>query len=214
MLIEVTGRIGLLTGAMCLVLVGSAAAVGREAMTTGTVCGPVRAKTLAADRVARVYEAKRDVYGCARGDRKSYKLGTASNSFAERRAGPIVLAGTDAAYGLTSYGVDTIFAQVVVKRLTDGKVLRQANSISGSTGAEFFETVDGVVVKRDGSVAWIAHASWIGQGSGSVTEVQKSDHTQRTLLDRGGRIGVDSLRLDGSRLTWRVGSATNSASLR
>jgi hypothetical protein len=81
-------------------------------------------------------------------------------------------------------------------------------------GAEFFETVDVVVVKRDGSVAWIAHATSIPSGHQSVTEVEKSDRTSQTLLDKSARIGRGSLRLRGSELSWRDGATTKTATLR
>jgi hypothetical protein len=37
--------------------------------------------------------------------------------------GPLALAGKDAAYGLTSFGIDTIAARVVVRDLADGRQL-------------------------------------------------------------------------------------------
>jgi hypothetical protein len=215
MLLSVPTRISLPIFATCLVLAGSVNALGRQAAaTTGVPCGPPRASTVVSDRVARVYVRKGNVFGCARDGGKSYKLGTTQNSMSEGRAGPIEVAGTDAAYGLTNYGVDTASAQVVVRRLTDGRVLRQEHSISGPEGAESFESVDRVVVKRDGSVAWIAHATSIAQGHHSVTEVQKSDQTQRTLLDKSDQIRAHSLRLKGSRLSWIDGAARKYATLR
>ena len=206
-------RVTLLACVAWLLLAGSATA---GALRPAPVCGPAAARTLAADRVARVYSQNGDVFGCAQDGERSYKLGANQSSTREGRAGPIALAGTVAGYGLTSYGVDTVSAQIVVRRLTDGRVLRQRSAISGSVGPEFFETVDDIVVKRDGSVAWIADATWLGNGPGrhGITEVRKADRTGRTRLDNGDQIRKRSLRLKGSRLTWRDGSIRKSATLR
>jgi hypothetical protein len=135
------------------------------------------------------------------------------NSFSEGRVGPVALAGVDVAYGLTSYGVDTISAQVVVKSLTDGAVVRQQSSWTGPVAAEFFQTVDAIVVKKDGSVAWIATAGSIISSSATTTEVEKSDGSSGTLLDKSKRIHRHSLLLRGSKLSWRDGSATQHATL-
>ena len=178
------------------------------------VCGPAKAKTLAADSSARVYSRGGSVYGCAKSGHKSFRLGAVANSMSEGRAGPIALAGVDVAYGLTYFGVDTISADVVVRSLTGGDVLRRQSSYTGSVGPEYFETVHDIVVKPDGSVAWIASAGSIISGKPADTEVEKSDRSPGTLLDKSRQIKVDSLRLRGSLLRWRVGQASRHATLR
>lgn len=202
-----------------LTLIGSvlAAATAGAARRSGpdVACGPAHATTLAADHLARIYSDGGNVFGCTRGGDERFRLGTATHSMSEGRAGPIALAGTDAAYGLTYYGVDTISAQVDVRSLTDGHVVRSHAAISGSAPAEFVEAVDAIVVKRDGSVAWIAHVSSIPSAHSASTEVEKSDRTSRVLLEKEpSGIKLHSLRLVGSQLTWRYESATRSASLR
>jgi hypothetical protein len=125
----------------------------------------------------------------------------------EGRAGPVALAGVDVAYGLTYYGVDTISADVIVRSLTNGAVLRRVDSWSGSVAPEYFQTVDDVVVKRDGSVAWIATEGSIISRNETSTEVEKSDKiSSHALLGKSKRIRRHSLRLHGSQVTWLVGS--------
>jgi hypothetical protein len=209
----VRGRFTWLIGITCLVAFGWVALGGASAASRTVACGPASAHTLASDSLARVYSLNGKVYGCASGGSKSYRLGTSANSFAEGRAGPIALSGVEAAYGLTFYGVDTINAEVVVRRLTDGHVRRQHSAINEPVGAEYFETVDAVVVKSDGSVAWIAHAKWIGSNGKRVTEVDKSDRTSKSLLDNSNSIVTDSLGLDGSLLSWEDGTVKKSAPL-
>ena len=130
------------------------------------------------------------------------------------RVGPVALAGVDAAYGLTYSGVDTISADVVVRSLADGAVLRRRDSWSGTSAPEYFQTVDDIAVKRDGSVAWVVREGSIVSGNETDTEVEKSDRSKGTLLDRSSQIKVHSLLLHGSRLSWQDGSATQHATLR
>lgn len=196
-----------------LVAFGSAALDQAGAAARRTVCGPAAAHTLAADPVARVYSRHGKVYGCAHGGSRSYRLGTNAHSFNEGRAGPLALSGAEVAYGLTFYGVDTINAEVLVRRLTDGHVRRQHSAINEPVGAEYFETVDDVVVKGNGSVAWIAHATWIGAQGKGVTEVNKSDRTRKSLLDSSPSIAIHSLHLHGSQLTWKDGSSSRVTTL-
>lgn len=176
------------------------------------VCGPKHAKTLTDNRAARVYLKGGNVYGCARAGHHSYRLGSASNSMSEGRAGPVALAGVDVAYGLAYYGVDTVSADVTVQSLTNGAVLRRVDSWSGSTPPEYFQTVDDIVVKKDGSVAWIATAGSIISGRGTNTEVEKSDKiSSHALLGKGTNIRKHSLRLHHSKVTWLIGSNQKAA---
>jgi hypothetical protein len=160
-----------------------------------------------------VYSQGEKVYGCAAGTHSSYALGTTSSSRGgEGRVGPIALAGVNAGFGRTSFGVDVISAEVVVERLTDGVVLRDRAATAGNFGPEYSQQVHSVVVKRDGSVAWIASISSITSGKGA-TQVRKSDRTSRTSLDSGPKIKPGSLRLHGSELSWRNGAARKTATL-
>jgi hypothetical protein len=212
-------RCVILAGLVCPLLtalawtIPGAAAAGAKSAGTAPVCGPAGAHTLAADAKARVYSRNGSVYGCAKGAPKSFRLGSTSNSTRQNRVGPLALAGVDAAYGLTNYGVDTVSAEVLVRQLSDGHLLRRQNAVAGNLPAEYFESVDAIVLKPDGSVAWTAHGGSIVSDKSSVTEVEKSDRSSRTLLDKSSRIKTGSLRLQGSRLSWRDGATTRSATL-
>jgi hypothetical protein len=213
MLGSVRGRHALLTVMTGLLACGWVGLQAAGAAGGSTVCGPAGAHTLASDAVARVYSQGEKVYGCAAGSHSSYALGTTSSSMGEERVGPIALAGVDAGFGRTSFGVDVISAEVVVERLTDGVVLRDRAATAGSFGPEYAQQVHSVVVKRDGSVAWIASISSITSHN-SATQVRKSDRTPHTSLDSGLKIRPDSLRLHGSQLSWRNAGARKTATLR
>ncbi len=128
--------------------------------------------------------------------------------------GPVRLAGRDAAYGLTSYGVDTVTAIVVVRRLSDGRQLRSDAATSRPVGPEFSETVDQVVLKSDGAVAWTSTAGSIVRSSVKELEVNKDDSGGHVLLDSGAGIDTTSLRLRRSQLSWRNAGHTRTAKLR
>ena len=49
--------------------------------------------------------------------------GLIRRSIRESRVEPVVVAGAAAAYGLVRFGVDTVSASVVVRRLSDGRRL-------------------------------------------------------------------------------------------
>lgn len=162
---------------------------------------------------ARVYQAGNAVYGCAAPGGRSLRLGNATRTIDEMRAGPVAVAGVLAAYGLTSFGVDTIRAEVVVRRLTDGRQL-QTFAATKATGAESFQSVGSVVVKPDGSVAWIAHVSSIGARA-QATEVHSAlAGGPDVVLASGSGIDLYSLRLRGSTLSWREDGLTRRATLR
>jgi hypothetical protein len=197
---------------------GGSAAAGKSGGTAGgsaaagRTCGPSAGETLARDSRARVYALSGSVYGCTVSGRHAYRLGSAARTIREGRVGPVALAGIDVAFGLTSYGVDTGSAQVVVRRLSDGRQLHSDPAVSRFAAVEAYQSVDAVVVKADGAVAWIAAEQSIVRHAGT-TEVQKHDSRGRALLDQSAGIDTRSLRLHGSRLSWRDGGRTRTATL-
>lgn len=169
-------------------------------------------QTLAASHQARVYVSGREVFGCARGTGQSYKLGASARSLREARVGPVAVAGTDVGYGSTNFGVDTVNSQVVVRNLGDGRQVHAAPATTTSL-PESFQTVDSIVVRSGGAVAWIAEVGSVISHAHEI-EVQRVDARGPALLDSGSGIDTRSLRLHGSTLTWRDGSATRTATLR
>lgn len=176
-------------------------------------CGPAGAQTLATSQLARVYSVGEEVYGCAIGTHRSYWLGAGARTFHQSRVGPVAVAGKDAAYGLASFGVDTISSQVVVRNLADGERL-QKTSASTIALAESFESVDSIVVRADGAVAWISQSSSIVGGHTSPTfQVWRIDPRGQSLLESGAAIGGRSLQRSGSQVSWRSGSTRRTATL-
>ena len=178
---------------------------------TKVPCGPPGDKTLAADPVARVYQVGSKVYGCAAGSKRTYQLGAGSRSFRGSGDGPYALAGRVVAYGESFQGVDTRTASVVVLRLSNGKQLHSDPATSHNL-VESVQSVKRLVLKADGAVAWSATDTSI-IGRGTELEVNKHDGRGYSLLDSGARVDVNSLRLHGSRLSWRDGTSTRTSTL-
>jgi hypothetical protein len=189
------------------------AACGASSGEVARECGPRSARTLAHSHLARVYALGRSVYGCAVGGPRSYRLGELSPCLGEGCVSRVRVAGGLAGYASTQRGVDTASADVVVRRLTDGEVLVRDSATRAPLGPESLQSVDALVLKPDGAVAWIGEAQSIVSHSREV-EVVRVDRRGEAKLDSGDAIVTGSLRLRASKLTWRDGSATRSATLR
>jgi hypothetical protein len=125
--------------------------------------------------------------------------------------GPVAVAGDLATYGLQSFGVDTVSASVVVRRLTDGTEIKDLQA-TRAVGAEAFESIGSVAVLATGAVAWIGSEHSI-VGHRSAIEVHTDGTGGDRVLDSGPNIDPASLRLHGSRLSWVDGGATRHATL-
>jgi len=202
---------------VALAACGSSSAVASSTTQVSSAhaasCGAADGQTLAASRLARVYSLQGEVYGCAVGTHRSYRLGAGARTLRESRVGPIAVAGEDAAYGLTGFGVDTISSEVVVRNLASGQRIHRA-SASTFVAAESFQSVDSIVVRADGAVAWISQASSIISHQTPTFQVWRIDARGKSLLDSGSSIVSRSLRRSGSLVSWRSGSSTRTATLR
>jgi hypothetical protein len=183
--------------------VGLLAVCATSAAGAATPCRPPGAHLLASDPHAQVYALDNAVYGCDRNTHEATKLGVTTNCVAAARVDHLALAGDVVAHGVDRCGVDAGSTTVIVRRLSDGKQLRAYPAIRGPVGPESYESLGSLVVKPDGAVAWIATARSIVRASGGET-IQV--HANGMLLEAGPGIKPHSLRLHGSRLTWRWGS--------
>jgi hypothetical protein len=120
-----------------------------------------------------------------------------------------------AAYAVNSCGVDASSTEVKVRRLSDGKVLSSQAALSGAAGPESLQSVTSIVVNRTGRAAWIVSSHSIvshQQIIEVVEQTQSGDHTR--VLDKSGAIRANSLRLAGTKLSWKRGGSTRSATFR
>jgi hypothetical protein len=121
------------------------------------------------------------------------------------------VAGRVAGYSITRCGVDTGSTTVQVTRLSDGRTL-SSHDATTRQGVEGHSSVDSLVLRADGAVAWIATARSIGSPK-FVREVARADRGGFTVLDSGPGVAPRSLRLHRSTLTWRDGSGRRRATL-
>jgi hypothetical protein len=193
-------------------------------------CSPARRRLLAADRQAQIYTVPAkpegpgitDVFGCAYGHRAAYKLGFVFYCTEDRYTfGPScfgieheVLAGPIVAYEQRGTPCSPACSwRVLVRDLRTGRLLRREPTGSSPNPA-FEERVGvgwttGLVVKSNGSVAWIALAE---KAEGSY-QVHAADTTGTRLLASGEGIDPSSLALAGSTLYWTQAGKPFSAPL-
>lgn len=208
-------RCVMLVGAMAILAAcgSSAAAPSSPVLAGGARCGPAAGRTLVASSGARVYELGGLVYACAPGGSRRYRLGDATRCLSSARVGPAAAAGGVVAYAVVRCETDTSTAKVVVQRVSDGRVLFGHPALSAPTGPEALQSVGSIVVSRGGAVAWIATSDSIVTHRRQAQVIEASGSRVR-VLDNRAAIGVRSLRLHGTKLTWRVGGAQRSARLR
>lgn len=187
-----------------------AAAAGRSA--PARPCGPASARTLAVSGSARVYAVGRLVSGCAAGGGgRHFALGTTNLCHGSVQVQAVTVAGRLAAFGTLSCGVDTGSGVVQVRRLTDGRTLF-THGAAGAPGPESFTTVTAIAADAAGDVAWIARASSIVRHTASTAVYAAAGATVRQL-DAGTAILSDSLRLNGTTVSWQHGTQRRSGRL-
>ncbi len=122
--------------------------------------------------------------------------------------GPVVAYGVGRAFEVDLSG--RIFEEVWVRNLATGKLLhRMPNGSPAEPGDVGIGDTTAIVVKPDGSVAWIARASTELGG----IQVRSVDKTGSHLLAASPEIEPDSLALAGSTLYWTESGKPMSASL-
>jgi hypothetical protein len=210
----VGGRFAALTAATAvasLLACGSSEARTLNAHATALArCAPANARIIKTGSRAQVYSLNKLVYGCDRLTRRPTKLGNATVCLQAVRVDHVALAYNLVAYGAERCGIDTGFTVVVVRRLSDGKRLAGYDAVSGPGLVESYQSIGSIVVRRDGSVAWIGSEHSIG-GQGSRIEVDAVQRGKRSSLDSGPGIVASSLRLSLSMLSWRHGTTTRTA---
>jgi hypothetical protein len=193
---------------------GSSTGSGAPPPRSGHVpCGPASARTLAASSSARVYASGGSVFGCSTRAAGSTQLGQVRSCIGRPQVGPAVVKGELAAFGLRRCGVDTGQASVVVERLDTRRTLHSASAFTGRLRPESYTQVTSLVLKPDGSVAWIGTAASVVNPNSQSVEVHALGRAGGRVLDSGAAIAVGSLRLHGSVLSWRHGSRTRNARL-
>jgi len=225
-------EIGILL-ALALVLAG---VPGRSAVASAAAsrCLPGHPYLLAENRRAQVFtegppgEASPQVYACAYGRRRTYRLGAEISDQAwedsllvpESSFNPYQLAGSTLAYETeapyrNAAGDEAVAWTIVVRDLLSGRVLRRSPTgpspgpgvVGGANVAEE------MVVKPDGAVAWIV-AGRENVAGRYPWEIWAYDRTGRRMLAAGIDVDSTSLTLIGGTLFWTRGGHVGAARLR
>ncbi len=168
-------------------------------------------------RLMQVHYAERQTRGCVAGHRRSFKLWEDEPESLEVDASlsDFTLAGDTVAYlesHWSKYEPDFVGSRVLVQSLVTGRFAHIHESQN---------PVEKIVVKSDGSVAWIAvdFARYATPPTESY-EVRAIDKSgERLLADSGQQPyidgpGITSLKLNGDILSWRQEGEERQAVLR
>ena len=209
---------------LALLLTAPGASAVRTRHMEPRKCPPQHVHVIAADPYALVYEAfdppfgnDLEVYGCAYGTRLSYLLGPPAE-FSPSGGGGLkgeTVGGTMVAYegSLLSgqLGIEPTSRQLmIVRNLRTGRIVHRV-----PTGTSTIPTprsigigpAVAIVVKSDGSVAWIVESGT------SEYQVHAVDKSGSRVLASGTNIDPHSLALAGSTLYWTQGGKPESAPL-
>jgi hypothetical protein len=211
-------------------LAGTSIAAARTRRKTMPTCPPANAGVVTADAQAVLYEAssivyeseerkfvegQEEIFGCAHGVKRSYHIGLPpyGGPGGSGGVGPVALVGPIVAYGV---GEDAPLKlpngfssnEIWVRNLRTGKLIhRMPNGSPAEPGDVGLGETTVIVVKSDGSVAWIARTS-------DGPQVRSADKTGEHLLAAASSaIAPTSLALAGSTLYWLQGGKPMSATL-
>jgi hypothetical protein len=180
-------------------------------------CPPARAKVIVADRLAAVYKAPGPpqdgeegfvtVFACAHGHRR-YTLGEPAE-FGPEGGGGVAserLAGTMVAYEQSrvegSSEPGHVHRVIFVRNLLTGRVVHEAATAQAKFAGDVGKgSAEKIVLKRDGSVAWIVQT----ERDPDELQVHAVDRTGSRLLAAAADIAPGSLTLKGSTLRWIEG---------
>ena len=192
---------------------GVAKSAGKRRTRPGAVkCPTNRGKVFVADNQAQVFVAANAIptsayYGCVYGSRHRYELGMESNCIdvSIGQCGGItnvVLAGSTVAY--EEFSSRSGVWWIIVRDLRNGRVLRRLRTNTPGP-VNTLGSVEALVLKSDGAVAWVAQAhlpTAIPNGPREY-EVYAADATgESRLLASGPGIEPASLALAGSTVYW------------
>jgi hypothetical protein len=211
-------------------LAGASVATARQRHRVTPTCPPVNKGVVVADAQAVVYRAGTTVYepeehkfvegnegifGCAYVAKRSYDFGFPPYGGPSGSGGVdhIALAGPVVAYEVAqtspfAFGRDV--NEVWVRNLRTGKVIHRIPDGSPSQSGDIgIGDTTAIVVKNDGSVAWIVGTSeQLGHA-----QVRSVDKTGSHVLAISPEIDPYSLALAGSTLYWTEGGKPASAVL-
>ena len=175
---------------------------------------PGGARVIAHGSEAVVFERRGVAYGCVgrAGRRFRLPVPSAPHATAPPRPDEVVVSGPFAAYEVGSCVVDVCTSSVEVSDLRTGRLVKDLPAATGPGLPESAISVATIVLRPNGSVAWIALNGSVVRTPDATYEVHRAD-PRPVLLDSGKSIRPRSLRLRGATLSWQHGGATRTAGI-
>lgn len=240
----------LVVGAISFAVLTAAAApagASHAGRARSAACPPSNAKLVVANTQATLYEAAPagnfpeylDVFGCVHGGARRYDLGEVpscglfepgcdglSECSTSTGCGGVrheVLAGSMVAYESFETGPEEGRWYVVVKNLRNGRLIRHIPTGTPITKERYFTgvgTVVSIVLKNNGSVAWLAKDFDRSRPEGalgpeiSFYDIYAAEGATTRLLASGTNINPSSLALAGSTVYWTQAGKPASAQLK
>jgi hypothetical protein len=219
-----------LTALLTGLLASTSMAAARPGRKVTPKCPPANEGVVVADAQAVLYKAtttvyepeehkfvegREEIFGCAHGAKRSYHIGLPpyGGPGESGGVGPVALVGPIVAYDVGERaGVESTRSveEIWVRNLRTGKLIhRIPNGSPPEPGDVGLGDTAAIVVKSDGSVAWIVRA---GEKLGGI-QVRSVDKTGSHLLATSPEIDPTSLALAGSTLYWTQGGKPMSAAL-
>ncbi|HVC06146.1 MAG TPA: hypothetical protein VND98_00975 [Solirubrobacterales bacterium] len=199
---------------------GPASRTSRPRGANAANCGPVKGDTILTDRDGRIYslpgseppETDR-IFACLVSGGVVRKLSPLGKSkFRPPMMGaPFVLRAPWVAGLVSEHGRDTLRLAIGARDLRTG-AFRSCEVGFGFNGGNK-PSVAGIVLKRDGSVAWIGKSRVPGTTQRAPEVGVCSVNGEEAVLDSGEGIDLHSLELHGSTLTWANSGVTHYAVL-
>jgi hypothetical protein len=208
-------------------------ALGRSSGGRPTAkCPPASSHVVAVGLQAAVFEARepggfpyeRGLYGCALGRRQTYHLGEVPDCGIASTCGGVrreQLAGTFVAYESFFSGVESEW-YVAVRDLRNGRLVHHVPTgtpVHHAPNAAGVGPITDLVVKTDGSVAWIAEDEERASPKTATSpeilyyDVYAADKSGTRLLAASLEVNPSSLAVAGSTLYWEQGGKPMSGTL-
>jgi hypothetical protein len=180
-------------------------------------CLPQGATIVTENSAGIVYAVDDSVYACSVRTGHGTRLGSSGLGGGRPTVGRVVLAGEYLVYATHTMGVDTGTSELFARWLSTGRVISTASAFPTALGVESSTTIDALVARPSGAYAWIVSGGSIIHPSSFNVGVYEAKPLARSatikLLDQGPAIAPTSLKLRGTRLSWRHGSEIRQATL-
>jgi hypothetical protein len=182
-------------------------------------CSLKGAKTVAANRRVRIFNARHRVYGdltfgCLRDANRAYVLGIVGECQNNDVVDTAVVAGTLAALNVNTCSLTSSESEVALVDLRTGRVEFASPPTSLPFDPDGYDAIRGMAVTAAGRLAWVAVR--VAHGAIVAVEVRRRARDPKgrpVLLDSSTDIDPRSLRREGSLLTWRHGAVLRSAAM-